>query len=131
MNKTGILNPEIRSEIARLGHTEYFVIADCGLPLSQCKRVIDISLADNLPSFLDVLRVVAGELVVESFLYAEEMRAENPALLGSMQKVLAGIPGHEMPHETIKQLCNRAACAIRTGEKSPYANVVLVGGVNF
>ena len=33
MKKDGLLNPQILSAIAAMGHTEYLVIADAGLPV--------------------------------------------------------------------------------------------------
>ena len=44
MKKDGLLNPQILSAIAAMGHTEYLVIADAGLPVPSGIPVIDISL---------------------------------------------------------------------------------------
>ena len=51
MRKTGILNVAICKAIASLGHTEYLVIADPGLPIPEGVQVIDISLVNGVPGF--------------------------------------------------------------------------------
>jgi D-ribose pyranase len=55
----------------------------------------------------------------------------NPKTLKSMADILDGKPSKEVPHETFKALTKDAKVIVRTGETSPYANVILVGGVNF
>lgn len=131
MKKDRILNPEITAEVAALGHTEYLCIADCGLPIPKGVKVIDISVTAGIPSFLDVLRTVAEELVVESIVVAKEIDEKNPKILADMCSILGEMPVEKIPHEELKRRVVTAKCVIRTGETSSYANVLLVGGVNF
>ena len=44
MRKSGLLNPALTSAVARLGHTDTFVVADCGLPIPHDVPVIDLTL---------------------------------------------------------------------------------------
>jgi len=131
MKKDKLLNPEIVAAVAALGHTEYLCIADCGLPIPQEVPVIDVSVTATIPSFLQVLKAVESELVVESFIYASEMEKANPDTLKTMKEILAGKKEKKVSHEEFKKLISSAKCVIRTGETSSYANVILVGGVNF
>lgn len=131
MKHTGILNPELISAIAALGHTQSIVIGDCGLPVPKNVHVIDLSLVAGIPAFMDVLRAVNGELVVEKALIASEMKEKNPAVYENVQAEMAGIPMTECVHEEFKKQMEFAACVIRTGETTPYANIILYGGVNF
>ena len=131
MKKDRVKNPQILSEIAALGHTEYMCIADCGLPIPAGIRVVDISLTAGIPAFTDVLNAVADELVVESYIVAGEIRSQNPAVMEAIESILPGLPCESVPHEEFKRLVGRAKCVIRTGETSPFANILLVGGVNF
>ncbi len=126
-----LLNPDILFEVASLGHTEYMCIADCGLPAPKGVKVIDVSLTAGKPSFLDVLDAVTPELVVESTILASEIDERNPSLSAEMNKRFGDRPIAKVPHEEFKKLTERAKCIIRTGENSSYANVILVGGVNF
>lgn len=131
MKKEKLLNPEIVAAVAAIGHTEYMCIADCGLPIPQGVTVIDVSVTATIPSFIQVLKAVESELVVESCICASEIDEANPNTLKQMEEVLIGKPVKKIPHEEFKKLTSQAKYIIRTGETSPYANVILVGGVNF
>jgi len=131
MKKTGILNPEIIAVIAALGHTDSLVIADAGLPIPKDVPCIDISLNRGIPSFQQTLKAIAKELVIESFIVAEELSKKNPDLAEKVKNILSGISGKKTPHETFKKHTESAKAVIRTGESSPYANVILIAGVNF
>ena len=79
-----LLNREIIAEVAALGHTEYLVIADCGLPVPKGVKSIDVSITAGTPSFLDVLNAVSEELVIESVILAEEIDEKNKSLAAEM-----------------------------------------------
>lgn len=131
MKKDRLLNPHILEAVASLGHTEKLCIADCGLPVPAHVPVIDISLTAGVPSFRQVLQAVNSELVSESYILAREVSTQNPELQESISHELSGLPCRMVSHEEFKSLVSDAKCVIRTGENSPYANIFLVGGVNF
>ena len=131
MKKDRIKNPMILKEIAALGHTEYLCIADCGLPIPSGVTVVDISLTAGIPGFMDVLEAVNTELVTESYILAEEIHCSNPQIESKIKLLLDDLPSRSVPHQELKQLVGTCKCVIRTGETSPYANIILVGGVNF
>lgn len=122
---------EICKEIAALGHTQYLVIADPGLPIPQNVPVIDLALVNGIPAFCDVLDAVAGELVIDSFIFASEMKDKNKENMQYMLDRLQGIPCQDVSHEEFKKMTETAKCIIRTGECTSYANVILEGGVSF
>ncbi len=128
MKRAGLLNPDLASAIARLGHTDTFVIADCGLPIPHGVRVIDLSLVFGIPLFADVLAAVLSEVVVEGAVAAAEARR------GPVEDLLADaldVAVTWVAHEQFKLQVADAAFVIRTGESTPYANVILRSGVPF
>lgn len=130
MKKQGILNSEIASVLARMGHTDTIVIADCGLPIPDNVKRIDIALTIGTPGFLETLQAVADDMKVEKVTLAQELE-ENEAYL---KKVLDTVPGTAqeiVPHEVFKDLTKNAKAVIRTGETTPYANIILHSGVIF
>lgn len=131
MTKSGILNPELCRAIASIGHTQYFVIADPGLPIPEGVQVVDLSLVRGIPSFKDTLKAVSGELVVESYILAEEMKTVSPELHDETCEILKGLPHRYVSHEELKKLLKDAKVVVRTGETTSFANVILVCGVNF
>lgn len=126
-----LLNKEIVAEVAALGHTEYFVICDCGLPIPKGVKCVDISVKAGYPSYLNVLDAVTEELVVESVILASEIDEKSAPLSAEMNARFGNLPMVKVPHEEFKELTKKAKCIVRTGETTSYANIILVGGVNF
>lgn len=131
MKKDRVINPNLSAAIARLGHTEYLVICDAGLPIPAGVEVIDLSLTRGIPTFIDVLKAVSEELVIESYIYASELPKMNEEVFDKLNTSLTGLDSKSVGHEEFKQLVGKSRVVVRTGECSPYANVILVGGVNF
>ncbi len=131
MKKRGILQNELSRVIATLGHTDSLVIADAGLPIPPDVERIDLAVTGGIPKFLDVLRAVLDDVQVERAVIAREMRDTSPALHRELTALLGSIPLEEVSHEELKQLTHRARAVVRTGEFTPYANVVLFSGVVF
>lgn len=131
MKKNGILNPALCAAIAGIGHTDTLVIADPGLPLPDGVPVIDLSLVRNIPAFADVLQAVADEFVIESFILASELREKSADCFADVLRLLPETPFTEIPHQQFKEMTRSAKTIIRTGETTPFANIILVAGVNF
>jgi len=131
MKRHGILNSEIAAVLARLGHTDTICIADCGLPIPAGVLRIDLALRPGLPSFLDVLDAVAADMEIEAVTLAQEIRDCNPSL---QAEILSRFPNTELaylPHENFKAETQACRAVIRTGEVTPYANILLRSGVPF
>ncbi|QKG83824.1 D-ribose pyranase [Kroppenstedtia pulmonis] len=131
MKKTGILNSDITRVISLMGHTDRIVICDAGLPIPNGVERIDLAVKAGLPSFQEVLEVVLSEMEVEKAYRAIEMEEVSPGLKEELEKTLGGIETVTISHERFKELCQEAKAVIRTGECTPYANVILQAGVIF
>ncbi len=131
MYKTGTLNSEISKVLSDLGHTDTIVIADCGLPVPKGVQKIDLAVRQGLPSFIDVVDEIARHMVIEHVTLAEEIKDSNPAVLKEVDSIVKGIPNDFVTHEQFKALTENSKVIIRTGEATPYANIILRSGVNF
>lgn len=131
MKKIGVLNQPISSVIAGLGHMDTLVIADAGLPIPLETQRIDLALAEGIPTFLDTLRFVLTEMQVERAIVAEEMLKVSPNIYQSLLELLGEVTVETVPHLVFKEQTRSARAIIRTGEFTPYANVMLVAGVVF
>jgi D-ribose pyranase len=131
VKKIGILNQPISSVIAGLGHTDTLVIADAGLPIPPETQRIDLALTEGIPSFLDTLRVVLTEMEVERAIIAEEMLDSSPQVYEAITEMLGDVPIETVTHLIFKEQTRSARAVIRTGEFTPYANVILAAGVVF
>jgi len=125
--KSEILNAPLLAALATCGHTDTVVIADCGLPLPHGPQVIDLALVQGVLSFEQVLDVLSRNLVIENSTLASE--AEN----GPVQELCRtkGLDPQFISHEELKAQLPQAKVIVRTGEATPYANVILHCGVAF
>lgn len=131
MKKTGILNREISAVLAKMGHTDTIIIADCGLPIPEETQCIDLSITLGTPSFISVLEAVLADLKIESVTLAAEIKEENDSLYKQIQQLNLNAPTNYVSHEKFKQKIQEAKAVIRTGEASPFANIILHSGVIF
>ncbi|MDO7897006.1 D-ribose pyranase [Pseudomonas citrulli] len=134
MKKTPLLNVALSRLIASLGHGDKVVIGDAGLPVPPGVELIDLALTHGTPDFASTLNVVLSEMQVESHVLAEEILEKRPSALATLDALQAdGALGARalVSHEQFKVLSRQARAIIRTGECSPYCNIVLVAGVTF
>jgi D-ribose pyranase len=131
MKKNGILNSHISEVLSRMGHTDTIVIADCGLPIPDGAIRIDLSLKKGTPSFMETFQVVLEDIQIEKVTLAEEIKDNNPDIEGKIVKLIDGVPADYVSHEEFKQRTKNAKAVIRTGEVTPYANIILHAGVIF
>lgn len=131
MKKNKIINSKLIYEISKVGHTQYIVIADAGLPIPKGVNVIDLAIVGGLPSFIDVLDAVVDELIFEKIILASEIQTKNKDLETKIVSLIEDVDIEYISHEKFKILTLNANVIVRTGEKSPYANIILVGGVDF
>jgi D-ribose pyranase len=131
MKKIGTLNQPLSAVIAGLGHMDQLVVADAGLPIPVGPERIDLALKDGLPGFAETLQVILEEVQVERAVVAEEMISTSPQIYQLIAAMLTDIPIETVPHEEFKQRTGEARAVVRTGEFTPYANVILIAGVVF
>jgi D-ribose pyranase len=131
MKKGGILNPAICSLLAELGHSDEMMIVDAGYPLPPDSHVIDLTLTPGIPRFLDVLRAVAEELVIEAISVASEIREESPKLYQEILRIVGDVEVDDLPHHEFKEQSLSVKGIIRTAEFTPYANVRILCGSAF
>jgi len=131
MKKTHLLNSMLSEMVASLGHQDMLVVGDAGLPVPVETLRIDLALTRNIPRFLDTLQVILHEMQVERYILAEETARVSPDIQQAVQKLMSGIPAETISHAQLKELTRQARAVVRTGEFTPYANVILVAGVVF
>ncbi|MXR31012.1 MULTISPECIES: D-ribose pyranase [unclassified Pseudomonas] len=134
MKKTPLLNIALSRLIASLGHGDKVVIGDAGLPVPPQVELIDLALTHGIPDFVSTLKVLLSEMQVESHILAEEIFDKQPAALATLEALHAdgALGARELvSHEQFKAVSRQARAIIRTGECSPYCNIVLIAGVTF
>ena len=131
MKKKGILNREISRVIATMGHYDLLVVADAGLPIPIDADCIDLVIDKDIPTVLQILKLLSSELEVEEFYVAEEGNGINKSQYLAVEKIFPHASKIVMPHSSLKEKVKGAKAVIRTGDFSPYSNVILSSGVSF
>ncbi|SFJ29618.1 D-ribose pyranase [Terrisporobacter glycolicus] len=131
MKKSNLINSEISYVISKMGHTDSLTICDSGLPIPSEVQRIDLALKRGLPTFLDTLDSVLEELQVEEIILASEIIEISNDLYKEIIKRFENIKITTVSHEEFKNLTKSSKAIVRTGEYTPYANVILKSGVVF
>lgn len=139
MKKSTLLNADIAYLVATLGHTDEITIADAGLPIPDHVQRIDLALTHGVPSFLDTVRVILTESQIEGVVMAEEFAKVSPDLYQALLELLAveqqrcgkTFSIQTVSHEEFKVRTQSSKAVVRTGECTPYANVIFQAGVVF
>jgi len=126
MLRTGILNPQINSLLARFRHTNTIVIADRGFPFWPQIETIDLALVDDIPKVTDVLRALETVVTYGAVFMAEEFLEHNASSVADEYRALTnGIATHFEPHVEFKRRVPGAIGLIRTADTTPYGNIIL------
>ena len=132
MKRAGILNSDISRVLSYLGHTDTICIGDCGLPIPDAVER-DLALCFGEPTFMRTLEIVAADMKIEKIVLAEEIKTQNPTVLSQIEKLFEGQPiqVEYVSHTELKAQTHDCKAVIRTGETTPYANIILQAGCIF
>ncbi|MDO4308491.1 MAG: D-ribose pyranase [Eubacteriales bacterium] len=131
MKKRGIINAQLAGLIAGLGHKDTFMIGDGGMPIPKGIEIVDLALCGGVPTFRQVMDAVLDETEVEHYTIAEEIVEKNPELLSYIRESLPNAESEMISHTDLKEMSKTIKFAIRTGEFTPYPNIILRAGVAF
>lgn len=131
MKKKGILNRDISRVLATMGHYDLLVVADAGLPIPIDIDCIDLAVDKNIPTVLQILQLLSSELEVEEFFVAEEGNVINKSQYFEVEQIFSNASRNSIPHISLKEKVKASKAVIRTGDFSPYSNVILSSGVSF
>jgi len=126
----GTLNAQLSRVFSELGHTDEIVVTDAGLPIPPGVERVDLAVRAGLPSFLQLLDVTLEEVAVEAAVAPTEVATHSPQLLAALRERLSaiGVELELVPHVEFRRT-EGARAAVRSGEFTPYANVLLRAGV--
>lgn len=122
----GILNPHLNSLLSRVRHTNTLVIADRGFPFWPMIETVDLSVVDDLPTVLQVLKAIRPNFKIGKAWMAREFLEQNTAATrAAFRSALRGIALTFEPHLEFKKRVPQAIGLVRTGDTVQYANVIL------
>ncbi len=129
MKRNGIINADISRVLSYMGHKDTLAVGDCGLPIPEETERIDLALKPGVPSFMEVLEEIVKDMKIEKIILAEEIREKNHDVL---EEILALVNEMDteceieyIPHTEFKMCTKACKAVVRTGETTPYANIIL------
>ena len=126
MLKTGILNPQINSLLSRVRHTNTLVIADRGFPFWPMIETVDVSVVDDVPTVLQLVKAIRPNFQIgRAWMAAEFLKANNAGTRAAFAEALRGVELAHQPHVEFKKRIPHAVGLIRTGDTTQYANIIL------
>lgn len=128
MKRGGILHPGVNHLLASTGHTDVITVCDRGFPVPLGPERIDLALTDDLPRVLDVLRLIDAEFEIDRIIVAEEALRFSVEYVEELRALRPGMRVDTVPHLELKRLATRSRATIRTGDTTPYANILIVSG---
>lgn len=131
MKKTAVINSNLSRVISQMRHFDKLAIGDAGTPVPAGTEKIDLAVTRGIPAFMDVLNNVLEELEIQKVYVAEEIKTENPAMLKQIQERLPETPIEFITHEELKADLKDCKAFVRTGEMTPFANIMLESNVVF
>lgn len=131
MKKTGILNRDVSALVAAMGHYDRLVVSDAGFPIPKGVPCIDLTMGANMPTVVEVLKMIALELEVEQFYFANEFLPSPADRALEIQKIFPRAKSFPVPHVEFKKLALEARGIVRTGDFHAYGNVLLASGVAY
>lgn len=131
MKKRGIINAQLAGLIAGLGHKDTFMIGDGGMPIPKGVEIVDLALCGGVPTFRQVMDAILDEAEIEQYTIANEIEEKNPELFAYIREKLPNAEWNMVPHTELKEMSRNVKFAVRTGEFTPYPNIILRAGVAF
>ncbi|WP_300712022.1 D-ribose pyranase [uncultured Brachyspira sp.] len=126
MKKSGIINTNISKVLSYMRHTDLLCISDLGLPFPNNVDYIDISLKYGVPSFIDVLKEVYNDMKIERIILSEEIKMNNNKVHKQILDLFYDdVDIDYISHNNFKKIILDCKAVIRTGENTPYSNIIL------
>jgi D-ribose pyranase len=100
-------------------------ISDCGLPVPDNVEVIDLAIKEDLPTFLQVLDAILEDYKCEKYFLATEIKDNNVFIDNKIKSRLRDQPVEYISHIDFKAKVKDCKVVIRTGEMTPYSNIIL------
>jgi D-ribose pyranase len=126
VQRSGLIHADLVRALAGLRHTDLFAVSDSGLPAQPGVQVIDLGLVYGVPDFLSVLRPVLAAVEVEAAWASRDVASQNPEIHRALESLVSP---DLLDHDDFKTRIAGCRFVVRTGEATPYANVILRSGV--
>lgn len=125
MKKRGILHAQLMSELTSLRHNDSIAILDVGMSIPKGATVIDLALVKGIPSFIDTLKAVLNEIIVEKYGIFKPITEHNPEMYQYLNKMMPAQTEVLLAQEEFAEEIKKAKVVVRTAEFGSCCNIIL------
>ena len=124
-----LLNSELAYILRNLGHTDMIVISDMGFPMPELQYNLDLAVKPGVPTVPDVLDAISTDFSWDRIIIAAEANTAVPERVEVLRQMCprARIEPCES-HVAFKHIAALCKAGVRTGDPTPFGNVILVCG---
>jgi D-ribose pyranase len=127
--RSGIINGQLASLLARFRHVNSIAIVDGPFPSYPNVELIDLAVKKGFPTIPQVLELILPELDLSSVVMAREFKDKvDEATVNSYLSHLSGLKIEIIEHENFKVQVGNTLGIIHTGDPVPYSSVILKSG---
>lgn len=129
MLKSGIINGQLASVLARFRHVNTLAIVDGPFPSYPGVELVDLALVKGFPTIPDVLDAILPFMDLTGLYMAKEfVQKVDPEIVDEYINHHMGIPRELVSHEEFKVKVGQSLAIIHTGDSVPYSSVILKSG---
>lgn len=129
MLKSGIINGQLASVLARFRHVNTLAIVDGPFPSYPGVELVDLALIKGFPTIPDVLDAILPLLDLTGLYLANEfIQKVDPKIVDAYTSHYEGIPQELISHEDFKVKVGESLAIIHTGDSVPYSSIILKSG---
>lgn len=129
MLKSGIINGQLASVLARFRHVNTLAIVDGPFPSYPGVELVDLALVKGFPTIPDVLDAILPLLDLTGLYLANEfVQKVDPKIVDEYTTHHMGISRELVSHEEFKVKVGQSLAIIHTGDSVPYSSVILKSG---
>jgi D-ribose pyranase len=123
-----LLNPDLAYIVRNLGHTDMLVISDMGFPMPELQYNLDLALKPGVPTVPEVLDAISTDFSFDRIIIAAEAHEAVPERVAELEEAFGVRIEDVESHVAFKHMAERCKAGVRSGDSTPFGNVIVVCG---
>lgn len=129
MKRSGIINGQLASLLARFRHVNSIAIVDGPFPTYPNVETVDLAVTKGFPTIPQILDQILPLLDISGLYLATEFEISvDPKIVTEYKSHYGGVSPTLITHEEFKRRVGQTLGIIHTGDPIPYSSVILTSG---
>lgn len=126
----GIVNRDLNRLLGEQGHKDRFMLCDAGMAIPKDAKCVDLSYAKFKPMVTEVLAEIQKYFEIESVAILKETKENSPERFREFLGMLKKEQIEMTDIVTVRKEANDMKFFIRTGDYTPFSNLVITSGAS-